>query len=551
LSLGLERKPSKKELCGGLICGFYTWVKVGEMPTDFVRAGESLTHLEEALNSVDFSVFGAWLEVSEEKDHLSDMLNKFQSKLASGIYGPSMAAKIADLNARYQSFLGKFEKFPQPVAPVPAPTPASVPVPAPAPAATPAQVTAPPAPPAAAPSPAAPAPIQVSASSRPTLKKSATRKLCSDVVVTISKLLGISTDTELTAQQGKAILERIFLARLPNPEPLVVTEGWKRFAAAEVEAAFRLLDKDNSTTISWDEFIDFATRNPSLFGPLAHVERLFRAYDGDGDGIIDADELFTLLLEVEMEVTDEPPNVGKVHQSVSFLMDTYDKDRSRKLDFLEFQAMAFHHPELFGTATMLRSYFCEADTNNDDVLSKEEFDPMIKKLLADSNIPMAESKVQKTCDDLFKAIDANEDGEVDYVELCNYLLRNESAVPLFGMVMSFGPWEGKDSAERFKTSFLQRLMDTQHDGLGLTDASHPEIETCTNCASPLIGTTYGVAKFSKSFCSATCLNSWDGAGEERALFLRKYWAQGFRRVTREEEMQAEDLRTQRRRHWRW
>jgi hypothetical protein len=68
------------------------------------------------------------------------------------------------------------------------------------------------------------------------------------VVIAISKLLGISTDTELTAQQGKAILERIFLARLPNPEPLVVTEGWKRFAGAEVEAAFRLLDKDTSTT---------------------------------------------------------------------------------------------------------------------------------------------------------------------------------------------------------------------------------------------------------------------------------------------------------------
>lgn len=51
------------------------------------------------------------------------------------------------------------------------------------------------------------------------------------------------------------------------------------------------MDTDNSGTIEFSEFVTFVQYNPSFFGPLVAVERLFKAYDANKDGCLEAEEL--------------------------------------------------------------------------------------------------------------------------------------------------------------------------------------------------------------------------------------------------------------------
>ena len=90
--------------------------------------------------------------------------------------------------------------------------------------------------------------------------------------------------------------------------------------------------------------------------------------DTNKDGIIDRDELGVLLLEVELEASQEEISFDDLQYKVTQMFSDYDKDGSGAIDFLEFLRMVFSNPQLFGTATMLRSYFVEADEDNDKIL---------------------------------------------------------------------------------------------------------------------------------------------------------------------------------------
>lgn len=119
-----------------------------------------------------------------------------------------------------------------------------------------------------------------------------------------------------------------------------------------------------------------------------------------------------------------------------------------------------------------------------------------------------------------------------FAEFCAYLMRTPSRFDLFGMLCSFG----KDASvhDIYRNSFLAQL------GTRAGEQT-PELDTCATCHSPLIG-SFGVAKFGQSFCCVACQQSYDNAAEARAEHLNKYYRQGFRRVTRAEELDAERLR---------
>ena len=106
-------------------------------------------------------------------------------------------------------------------------------------------------------------------------------------------------------------------------------EGWKRWHDIEAEAAFILMDTDNSGSISESELVDFASNHPQMFGPLAHIERLFRSFDTNGDGSIDGSELFNLLLECELEVSTNEPDLEEVNSKTLQYMAYYDRNKDQ------------------------------------------------------------------------------------------------------------------------------------------------------------------------------------------------------------------------------
>ena len=61
--------------------------------------------------------------------------------------------------------------------------------------------------------------------------------------------------------------------------------------------------------------------------------------------------------KVELEHSTGEPNIIEIQQRAHNLLHSFDANKSRDLDFLEFSKLLFRHPKLFGTAVMLRSYF--------------------------------------------------------------------------------------------------------------------------------------------------------------------------------------------------
>jgi hypothetical protein len=132
-----------------------------------------------------------------------------------------------------------------------------------------------------------------------------------------------------------------------------------------------------------DEFVAFLTANPFFFGPLVLIERLFRAYDANGDGMICEEELFVMLLDIEIEQphhaaslpgpsgpsssgsSSGEPDVERLQFAARQFVQSFDAKgtgfRDGELSFLDFVHLVHRHPELVGSAAFLRPYFEAAD----------------------------------------------------------------------------------------------------------------------------------------------------------------------------------------------
>jgi hypothetical protein len=122
--------------------------------------------------------------------------------------------------------------------------------------------------------------------------------LAKSLIITVCKRMEFDITKEFSRESLTKILYTMQISRMKME--LRDETGWKKWAEIESSAAFILIDVDKSGTVSLDEFINFAKTNPLMFGPLFHIERLFQSYDSNGDGFIDSEELFNLLLEVRI-----------------------------------------------------------------------------------------------------------------------------------------------------------------------------------------------------------------------------------------------------------
>ena len=101
----------------------------------------------------------------------------------------------------------------------------------------------------------------------------------------------------------------------------------------------------------------------------------------------------------------------------------------------------------------------------------------------------------------------------------SYFCRTPDAVPLFHIMLSL---VAHDGPETFAMSFKKKLI-------AVRNQPQPAVAACATCFAPLLGLD-GIEKLGYCFCSAHCQSSHSGLGEERALYLRKYWKTGFQKL---------------------
>lgn len=101
-----------------------------------------------------------------------------------------------------------------------------------------------------------------------------------------------------------------------------------------------------------------------------------------------------------------------------------DGNRDGELHFHEFVAAVHSHPELVGTAALLRPYFEASDVDCDAQLSLSELQEMLKRLLHDLGVPeMFRQEIASTAEDIMTAIDSSGSGAVEFSELCDFFIR--------------------------------------------------------------------------------------------------------------------------------
>ena len=352
-----------------------------------------------------------------------------------------------------------------------------------------------------------------------------------NLITSIAKTLQIDLNAGLNRNQVKDIVNTILVSKMSNSN-YEHAEGWSRWFEIETEAAFILMDTDGSGFISIEELIIFASQHPQMFGPISHIERLFTSFDTNDDGIIDGEELFTLLLEVELELSCEEPNLDEINSKTVQYMAYYDRNKDQGLTLLEFIRLVFAHPELLGNACMMRMYFKQADLNNDDKLDKNEIHEMMKKFLKNSGLPLPPD-FDEMIQNILNDADKDKDGFVDYTEFMEYFIRNPNRVELFNILLNFS----KD-LNPYEDSCYKDLCNNQSNSLGYTDPKNPQVDYCCNCNCPLIGLKMGISKFGRSFCNNTCVSSFDGLVEEKAAYLSKFCKADFRALTHDDYSSA-------------
>jgi Ca2+-binding EF-hand superfamily protein len=253
--------------------------------------------------------------------------------------------------------------------------------------------------------------------------------------------------------------------------------------------------------------------------------------------VLDKDELFNLLLEVQLETEKDEPNIGDIQAKSISIMLAFDTDKSRDLSFLEFAKVVYAHPELLCTACSIRAFFQDADVDSDSVITKSELKGMFQHMIDINGMPAPDS-IDAIVDEIFDFCDDNKDGFIDFPEFVKYFIHSSqqggaaTCLPFISVILGAAfanPFDESDIQEYFSKSVYKQLCLEQRNSLGLTDASKPSVVRCVSCLAPLVG-SQGIEKFGNPFCNATCLSSFANASQERANYHVKYDRAGFRKV---------------------
>lgn len=136
-------------------------------------------------------------------------------------------------------------------------------------------------------------------------------------------------------------------------------------------------------------------------------------------------------------MSSDAPDTDQIALKARQYIYHYDSDKNGALDFLEFSKLIFTHPELLGTAIMLRSYFTDADKDGNGTLDKNEMSQMMKSFMKDSGYQLpSEKEFQEYIDKIMIESDKNEDGFIDYTEFVAFVLRKDTDIPLFQILIS-------------------------------------------------------------------------------------------------------------------
>lgn len=439
---------------------------------------------------------------------------KFEKRMELGLYGGKMIEKVKALSARFELMRPRVEVL-KAAAAEKAANEDVAPPPAKA-----ARVEAP-APPHAPPLPHA--------------RSARTVALSRKMVEIVASALGVNPDASLSRPEVEKLLTALVLARLSSrkeedePARLREISGWQRWAHLEAQAGFLLMDADGSGSVDYSEFVSFVATCPHIFGPLVHIEQLFDAYDTNRDGLLDADEVHCIHVEVIIEhETREDGSTDHVipmatERSLAMLR-AYGSAASPRhpmgaLDFFGFVKAVYDDPHLLGTAANLRRLFKQFDTDESGALERTELRDMVLYHCELKGLPPPPPpELDRYVEGAFAKADTDGSGTIDFPELCKFVATSEMTLNLlpaaFAPVSPFEvlrkestpasgshfalakqlaaqPVKGIDALP--PDSFLVQLMHQKGQALGLTDPRRPSIEACAVCSAPLVGDKMGSA----------------------------------------------------------
>lgn len=222
-----------------------------------------------------------------------------------------------------------------------------------------------------------------------------------------------------------------------------------------------------------------------------------------------------------MELSVTSPDMNDLRYKVETAITGYHQGKSIDLDFLSFCKFAYAHPEVMGCVTMIRGFFQQADTNNDNLIDKNELTKLIIDLSGSSGFPLPdENQLRETVTLIFETFDTNKDGFIDFPEFTKYYLSKPGVIPptipCFTLFV-LGPM----TPIGFDTSLLNELMTTENKKV--------EVVNCTDCNAPLVGKD-GVQKFGLPFCGSTCMSHFSNFSDDRNSHRQKFFG-NFRAIT--------------------
>eukprot|EP00850_Spirogloea_muscicola_P004316 SM000018S03681 [mRNA] locus=s18:768646:772669:- [translate_table: standard] len=172
---------------------------------------------------------------------------------------------------------------------------------------------------------------------------------------------------------GSAVLSRMkqFTAmnKLKKRALKVIAESLSEEEVTGLRSVFRMMDADNSGSITVDELRQGLTRIGSNLSEV-EVRQLLEAADVDGDGTIDYGEFVAATMHMQrME------NEAHIHAA----FDHFDRDHSGFIDVEELTIGLGNDMPANDSARVIRDIINEVDTDHDGRISYDEFASMMRK----------------------------------------------------------------------------------------------------------------------------------------------------------------------------
>ncbi|XP_046582464.1 calmodulin-like [Haliotis rubra] len=138
---------------------------------------------------------------------------------------------------------------------------------------------------------------------------------------------------------------------------------------------------------------------------IEELRKLFRKFDRDGGGKITVSELGSALSSLGHDMTRE---------QVEEIINQFDKDGSKTMDFQEFQQMMLKKVNNAKRSEDIKADFKKYDLNGDGFISPNELRDVIKV----RGEPLSNAEV----DTMMQVVDLNNDGKVNYEEFVKVMV---------------------------------------------------------------------------------------------------------------------------------